>query len=151
MSLKQLIEKSVAQQRQVISEINTLVKDIERCEKTITDLKSELETVNQKHKDRTTTREDIDYLTDLLKCANKKLTWEKHMASLQKRTPVILEKMSRILNDPKIPPADDAQRVAGCSGRDGTIANGEGKLNPSQVTASAVDKNGADGLWHSSQ
>ena len=40
MSLKQLIEKSVAQQRQVISEINTLVKDIERCEKIIADLKS---------------------------------------------------------------------------------------------------------------
>jgi len=109
MSLKQQIEKSVAQQRQVISEINTLVKDIERCEKTITDLKAELEAVNLKHKDRTTTREDIDYLTDLLKCANKKLTWEKHMASLQKRTPVILEQMSKLINDPKTPPADETR------------------------------------------
>ena len=109
MSLKQEIERSVAQQREVISEINTLVKDIERCEKTITDLKTELELVNEKHKNRTTTREDIDYLTDLLKCANKKLTWEKHMASLQKRTPALLEKMSRILNDPKVPPADETR------------------------------------------
>ncbi|MEO5803716.1 MAG: hypothetical protein ABIR24_09305 [Verrucomicrobiota bacterium] len=108
-SLKQLIEKSVVQQRQVISEINTLVLDIERCEKTITDLKTELEAVNLKHKDRTTTREDIDYLTDLLKCANKKLTWEKHMASLQKRTPVILEQMSKLINDPKTPPADETR------------------------------------------
>jgi chromosome segregation ATPase len=109
MSLKQEIERSAAQQRQVISEINSLVKDIERCEKTITDLKTELEAVNEKHKNRTTTREDIDYLTDLLKCANKKLTWEKHMASLQKRTPLILEKMSRLLNDPKVPPADETR------------------------------------------
>jgi chromosome segregation ATPase len=109
MSLKQEIERSAAQQRQVISEINSLVKDIERCEKTITDLKTELEAVNEKHKNRRTTREDIDYLTDLLKCANKKLTWEKHMASLQKRTPLILEKMSRLLNDPKVPPADETR------------------------------------------
>lgn len=111
MSLKQEIERSVAQQRRVIAELNTLVKDIERCDKTIIDLKTELEAVNEKHKNRSTTREDIDYLTDLLKCANKKLTWEKHMASLQKRTPALLEEMSRLLNDPKVPPAD-ATRAA---------------------------------------
>jgi hypothetical protein len=108
-SLKQLMEKSAAQQRQVILELHTLVADIERCQKTILDLKSELELVNAKHKDRQTTREDIDYLTDLLKCANKKLTWEKHMASLQKRTPVLLEKMSQLINDPKVPPSDETR------------------------------------------
>lgn len=101
-----LMEKSAALQQQVILELQTLVKDIERCQKTITALKSDLESVNEKHRDRKTTREDIDYLTDLLKCANKKLTWEKHMASLQKRTPAILEKMSKVINDPKNPPSD---------------------------------------------
>lgn len=109
MSLKQQIEKSAAQQREVILELHTLVKDIERCDKNIIDLKTELEAVNAKHRDRKTTREDIDYLTDLLRCANKKLTWEKHMSSLQKRTPALLEKMSRLISDPKTPPADETR------------------------------------------
>jgi hypothetical protein len=107
-SLKQikLAEKSGVRQRQVIHELNALVDDIARCEKTIIDLKTELDVVNTKHQGRRTTRDDIDYLTDLLRCANKKLTWEKHMASLQKRTPAILEQMSKLLNDPQNPPAD---------------------------------------------
>jgi hypothetical protein len=42
----------------------------------------------------------------LLKCANKKLAWEKQIASMQKRTPATLEKMALLLNDPKNPPAD---------------------------------------------
>jgi hypothetical protein len=107
-SLKQIrqSQKSGVQQRQVVQELNSLVGDISRCEKTIADLKNELDVVNAKHKDRKTTRDDIDYLTDLLRCANKKLTWEKHMASLQKRTPLILEKMSKLLNDPQNPPPD---------------------------------------------
>jgi hypothetical protein len=99
-----LADRIVAQQRQAVIDLNALVKDIERCAKTIIDLKAELETVNVKHKDRKTTREDIDYLTDLLKCANKKLTWEKHIASLQKRTPAILEQVSKFINDPQMPP-----------------------------------------------
>jgi hypothetical protein len=41
-----LMEKLGAQQREVVTELNALVKDIERCEKTITDLKNELEAVN---------------------------------------------------------------------------------------------------------
>ena len=67
-----LEKKGVARQRQVISEVNTLVHDIGRCEKTITELKAELEAVNAKHQARRTTREDIAYLTDLLECAKKK-------------------------------------------------------------------------------
>jgi hypothetical protein len=111
-SLKKIkaAEKVAAQQQQVILELNGLAKDVERCEQTIVDLKSELEAVNLKHQGRRTTREDIDYLTDLLKCANKKLTWEKHLASLKKRTPAVLEKMSKLLNDPQAP-ADDATRT----------------------------------------
>jgi hypothetical protein len=108
-SLKQykLAEKSLAQQQEVITELDTLVKDIERCEKTILDLKAELEAVNQKHQGRKTTRDDIAYLEDLLKCAHKKLTWEKHIASLKKRTPALLQRMSALINDVQTPPTNE--------------------------------------------
>ena len=111
MSLKQLKleQKGAARQQQVISELNTLVKDIERSEKNIGDLKSELESVNTKHQGRRTTREDIAYLTDLLECAKKKLNWEKQMASLQKRTPLLLEEMSQLINDTKNPPTNETK------------------------------------------
>ena len=111
MSIKEirLAEKSAAQQKQVITELNTIVDDVQRCEKTIVDLQAELNAVNSKYPGKRTTREDIAYLTDLLKCANKKLTWEKHLASLQKRTPVVLEKMSALLNDPVNPPVEETR------------------------------------------
>ena len=77
-SLKQYkaAEKSLAQQKELVGELQVLVTDIERCEKTISDLRSELEIVNQQHQERKTTREDIAYLEALLKCAHKKLAWE---------------------------------------------------------------------------
>lgn len=100
-------QKSVVLQRQVVSELNTLVQDIERCEKTIVELQNELAAVNEKYPSPRTTRQDIAYLTDLLKCANRKLAWEKQIASMQKRTPATLEKMAELLNDPKNPPPDD--------------------------------------------
>jgi hypothetical protein len=105
-----LAEKSVVLQQQVVSELNTLVRDIERAEKTILDLQAELAAVNARYPSPRTTRQDIGYLTDLLKCANKKLAWEKQIASMQKRTPATLEKMALLLNDQKNPPAD-AMRV----------------------------------------
>ena len=100
-SLKQLkTEQKVAgQQLQVIQELETLVNDIERAETTINTLKTELDGVNAKHQGRKTTRDDIAYLTDLLKCANKKLAWEKQIASLQKRTPTLLDRMAKLIND----------------------------------------------------
>lgn len=101
-----LAEKSVALQKEVVRELNALVADIERCEKTISDLQQELAVVNSKYPSPRTTRQDIAYLTDLLKCANKKLAWEKQLASMQKRTPATLEKMAALLNDPKNPPPD---------------------------------------------
>ena len=104
-----LMEKLGAQQREVVSELNALVKDIERCEKTISDLKNELEAVNLKHQGQTTTRQNIDYLTDLLNCAKKKLTWERHMSSLQKRAPLLMEKMVAVINDPLAPPAEETR------------------------------------------
>jgi FtsZ-binding cell division protein ZapB len=102
-------EKAALEQRQVVGEIEALVKSIERCEKTIAELKVELEQVNEKHKGRSTTQEDIAYLTDLLKCANKKLGWEKQMASLQKKTPALLERMSTLINDPVNPPTNEVR------------------------------------------
>ena len=100
-----LAEKAAREQREVILQLNALVKDIERCEKTIAGLRIELDAVNAKHQGRNSTREDIAYLTDLLECAKKKLAWEKQMASLQRRTPAILETMTRLMNDPQAPPA----------------------------------------------
>ncbi len=110
-SLKQykLAARNLARQQEVIAELDALVKDIERCEKTILDLKADLEAVNEKHAARKTTREDIAYLEDLLKCAHKKLTWEKHIASLKKRTPETLQKMSALLNDPEAPAAEEVR------------------------------------------
>ena len=82
-----LAEKSILLQQEVVTELNTLVRDIERAEKTILDLQTELGAVNTRYPTPRTTRQDIGYLTDLLKCANKKLAWEKQIASMQKRTP----------------------------------------------------------------
>jgi hypothetical protein len=104
-----LREKSLVKQLEVVEELNRLVKDIEHCERTIGDLKTELEAVNTKYKERITTRDEIDYLTGLLKVANKKLVWEKNMASLQKRTPDILSRVSQLVNDPKAPLDDQAK------------------------------------------
>lgn len=106
-----LAEKSVLLQQQVVMELNTLVRDIERAEKTILDLQTELVAVNAKYPSPRTTRQDIGYLTDLLKCANKKLAWEKQIASMQKRTPATLEKMSQLLNDEKNSPADEMRAM----------------------------------------
>jgi hypothetical protein len=108
-SLKQFkrIEKGTAQQLRVIDDLNGIVKDIERSEHTITVLQNELVEINKRHANRTTTRDDIAYLEDLLKCANKKLVWEKNIASLQKRTPLVLESVTRLMNDPQLPPNDE--------------------------------------------
>jgi hypothetical protein len=110
-SLKQirLAEKMATQHQFVIAELQTLVKDIERCEKTMTALKNELGMVNSKYQGPRTTREDIAYLTGLLDCAKKKLAWEKNIASMQKRTPAVLEKMMSFVNDPQNPPTNEAR------------------------------------------
>jgi len=105
-SLKQIkhAEKVAGQSHVVIADLQSLVKDIDRCEKTMTALKTELAAVNSKYQGPRNTREDIAYLTALLDCAKKKLAWEKTIASLQKRTPDILNKMMSLINDPGNPP-----------------------------------------------
>jgi hypothetical protein len=110
-SLKQIkqAEKVAGQSRLVVADLQSLVKDIERCERTMTALKTELAAVNSKYQGQRNTREDIAYLTALLDCAKKKLAWEKTIASLQKRTPDILGKMSSLINDPQNPPPDETR------------------------------------------
>jgi hypothetical protein len=104
-----LEEKTAANQRQVILELNSIVKDIERSEKIILALNRELETVNTKYQGPRSTREDVAYLTSLLECAKRKLAWEKQINSLQKRTPLLMERMSAVINDPKGPPPAQLQ------------------------------------------
>src|SRR5438445_6757233 len=103
-------EKGAARQRQVILKLNAIVKDIERCERTIGDLQQELADVNSKHQGPRTTRQDVEYLSGLLACAKKKLAWEKQIAALQKKAPALLQEMSAVLNDPLAPP-QEATRV----------------------------------------
>jgi DNA gyrase/topoisomerase IV subunit A len=104
-----LAQKAAVEHQRVISELNALVKDIERCEKTMTNLKAELEAANSKYPGPRTTREDIEYLTALLDCAKKKLAWEKQITSLQKRTPTVLQQMTGFLNDAKNSPNENAR------------------------------------------
>ena len=103
---QKLASKAVAHQQQILSELQSVAKSVERCEKSLSDLKTEMQTVNLKHQNRKTTQDDIAFLTDLLKCANKKLAWEKQIASMQKRTPAVLDKMSSLLKDTVNPPPD---------------------------------------------
>src|SRR5262249_16327256 len=102
-----LAQKAAAQHQQVVRELNAMVLDIDRCEKTITALRADLDAANSKYPAQRNTREDIAYLSDLLECAKKKLAWEKQMASLQKRTPILLEKMNRLFNDSEHPPSQE--------------------------------------------
>lgn len=99
-----LAQKVASQQEGVILELQALVKDIERCEKMIHSLKEEIEAVNVKHAGRKTTQDDIHYLEDVLSCAKKKLVWEKQMASLQKRTPALMERVETLVNHPQSQP-----------------------------------------------
>jgi hypothetical protein len=102
-----LAAKSVSKQQQVALDLQSLLASIEKAERTITELKSELEEVNRTHQVRTTTQHDIDFLTALLSCANKKLGWEKQVASLRKRAPGVMEELTAVMQDVKSPPSEE--------------------------------------------
>jgi chromosome segregation ATPase len=106
---KQIKESQRAAQKhlQLIAELQELVEDITRCEKTITALQMELNETNKKFSGPRNTKQDVEFLTVLLECAKRKLAWEKQIASLQKRTPELLERMSSFLNDPVNPPSNE--------------------------------------------
>ena len=94
-------------QKDLVGELQALVKDIERCEKTVQSLKSELQSVNERHANRSTTQHDIAYLEDILACARRKLVWEKQIASLQKRTPELMQRVEALVNNPHSNPDED--------------------------------------------
>ncbi len=108
---KQLKEgqKVSARQLELIQELQTIAKDMERCQNTITELQTELAQVNERHANRKTTQEDINYLEDLLSCAKKKLVWEKQMASLKKRTPELMQRIEALVNHPESNPSEETR------------------------------------------
>jgi len=107
--IQRLEQKSLLLQRDTLTELESLVKSINRSQEMINELKTEMDAVNTQHQHRKTTREDIAYLEDLLRCAKKKLAWENLMESLQKRIPSTLEDVSTVMNDTKNPPAEDVR------------------------------------------
>ena len=110
-SIKQLklAQRAAGQHQIVVSELKALAQDIERCEKTILKLQQDLIAINTKFQGKRSTREDVEYLSGLLECAKRKLAWEKQIASLQKRTPSLLEQMQRFLTDPQNPPSEETR------------------------------------------
>lgn len=104
-----LEQKSLLLQREALTELEGLVKSIDRGQKMVAELKTEMDAVNSTHQHRKTTREDIAYLEDLLRCAKKKLAWENLMEGLQKRIPATLEKVSGVMNDAKNPPSEEVR------------------------------------------
>jgi hypothetical protein len=96
-----------AERRRIIAAVNQLAADIERCERTVGAVMAELNAVNAKYDGPRTTREEVEYLKVLLECAKKKLSWEKQIASLKRRAPAVVEKMSDIMNDTDHPPSDE--------------------------------------------
>ena len=106
---QRLARKTALLQQAVVHELQSLVKSIERAETLLAELKEDTTAMNIKHQHRTTTRDDIAYLEDLLKCAKKKLAWEKQMEDVAKRTPEVLAQVSSVMNDTKYPPDDQTR------------------------------------------
>ena len=104
-------QRVTTQQKGLVGELQALVKDIERCEKTVQSLKVELQSVNEKHANRGTTQQDIAYLEDLLACARKKLVWEKQIGSLQKRTPELMQRVEALVNHPNSNPDEETRHA----------------------------------------
>ncbi len=111
---RRLAHKTALLQQAIVHELESLVKTIERGETLLAELNEETTAMNVRHQNRKTTRDDIAYLEDLLKCAKKKLAWEKQMENVAKRTPVVLAQVSSVMNDTTYPPDDQtrAQVVA---------------------------------------
>ena len=110
MSLERYQEKAnikAEERRKLLNELKQLAASVQRCQETIRSLVIELTEVNAKYQGERSTRQEVDYLTVLLACAKKKLAWEKQIASLSKRAPVLLEILTRTLNDKDYPPSEE--------------------------------------------
>jgi hypothetical protein len=109
-SVNRYIEKAnikAAERRRVLAEVNQLAASIERCERTIASVMTDLNAINAKYQGTRNTREEVEFLEVLLDCAKKKLAWEKQISSLKKRAPALLGSMTGIMNDPDHPPSDE--------------------------------------------
>ena len=106
---RKLAQKSAAEQERVLTELERVARSIERGEQMVCELKEEADLINEKHAGRKTTREDIAYLEDLLRCAKKKLAWEKHADNLAKRIPPLLARVTSLMNDPLNPPSGEVR------------------------------------------
>jgi DNA gyrase/topoisomerase IV subunit A len=95
--------------QEAVQELEGILKGIERSEELITSLRIEMDEVNEKYPAQRTTQQDIDFLTDLLSCAKKKLLLEKQIETLKKRVPAALERVSNVIGDRKAPPSAEMQ------------------------------------------
>ena len=93
--------------RELLGELQELAVSVDRCQQTITSLMAELNSANAQFQGQRTTKQEVDYLTILLSCAKRKLAWEQKIASLQKRSPALLQQMTAALNDKDFPPSDE--------------------------------------------
>jgi hypothetical protein len=108
---RRLARKSALRQQEVVDGLQAVASSIEKADEMITSLKTQMDEVNARHQDRKTTSDDIAYLEDLLRCARKKLAWEKQMASLSKKIPEVLAAVTSVMNDPAMPPSDQTRAV----------------------------------------
>jgi hypothetical protein len=118
------------QQKGIIAELHELLRDVDRCEKTIISLKSEIEAMHVKHANRQTTQEDINFLEDMLACARKKLVWEKQLSSLRKRTPDLMKRVEAVVNHPESNP--DAETRNAILGSLNAVRDGIQRLSQAQ-------------------
>jgi hypothetical protein len=110
MSINRYIQQGqikAAERRRILAEFQQLGMSIARCEETISSVMAELKSANATYQGGRSTRQEVEYLTILLDCAKRKLAWEKQIASLKKRAPALLEKMSKIMNDKDHPPGEE--------------------------------------------
>jgi chromosome segregation ATPase len=103
----QKVQIKAAEHRRLLAELKELAVSVNRCQDTVTSLMAELNSANSKFQGQRSTQQEVEYLTILLACAKRKLAWEKQIASLQKRAPILLAQMTATLNDKDFPPTED--------------------------------------------
>ena len=103
----QKVQIKAAEHRRLLAELKELAVSVNRCQETIAILMTELNAANAKFSGQRSTSQEVEYLTILLACAKRKLSWEKQIASLQKRAPALLAEMTRTLNDKDFPPTEE--------------------------------------------
>jgi len=107
MSLHKQERRRVSHHQETVQELEGILKGIERSEELITSLRMEMDDVNENYPAQRTAQQDVDFLTDLLGCAKKRLLLEKQIETLKKRVPAALERVSKVISDPKAPPTPE--------------------------------------------